>query len=260
MATLSETKICLFWYRIEASGIFSNWWNGDSTADPDTLQGGIPFAVGAMMDEPLYLFACGTGDAGISINFGPAINAFAPKTYLPGWPAANGAPDVLDPASVQGSAVRASATHVDFPSTPGCINSFTGQRVGRFYFQYTLNYDIFSGQAGCGVMRAGSQVNFVQQGRKNVSDPVGGPMINGGNIGTTPPYTTSVEFQNVSVQSQTKLGAPSGSVMGVAVALIPQFEYVPSLFSPVKLPPLICCPINRNRALARFRRNLKGQP
>lgn len=250
MVTTAGTKICLLWYRIVRNpSLGSIPWNNDARADPDALVGGIPFAQGAMMDEPLFIFACGTGDAGIALNTGPLFNPLAeiPDTFVPGWPSFTGPfGDTFDPASGQGSAVI-NGPNVAFPNIPGACNSLSGQRVGRYYFEYTVSYDIFSQQAGCGIMRLGSQLNFIQQGRKSSTDNIGGPMIQGGNIGTVPQYQPSVQLFNVGVQSSPLVPAPGGTVMGVAVALIPYAYFIPSLFSAVPLPSLICCPDQRQR-------------
>ena len=74
MATVSSTKLCLVWYRVVQSGtpppFIGGPWNDDTTADPDQLIGGVPFNTGLCLSEPIYLTGCGTGDAGLSMNFG----------------------------------------------------------------------------------------------------------------------------------------------------------------------------------------------
>lgn len=257
MATLSETKICLFWYRIEQSGSFpprsGGAWNNDSRASPDDLVGGIPFNQGACLTEPLYLTACGTGDAGITMAFGPAEFNFgfsgAPLTYNLGWPNAFGGYDNFDPTSLQGSAaLDGTLTQASFIAAPGSVRSVTGQTRGRFYVQYKVTYDIFSQQTGAGIMRRDAQLNFIQQGRQNGADNIGGSMVQGGNIGTTPQFQTNVNTFGVSSSPSPLLGAPSPSYIGLAIAIIPQFNFVPAPISAVPLPRLICCPEQRQAA------------
>lgn len=252
MATLSETKICLFWARIVSVGgspFLSGAWNNDSRADPDNLTGGIPFNQGGCLTEPMYLTACGTGDAGVYANFGQAPFAAAridiPKTYVPGWPGADGLPDTFDPASIQGSTVLSSGNRSNtFANSPGSVRSTTGWAQGRFYAEYQVNYDIFSQKAGMGVMRRDAQLNSIFSGQQNISDNFGGAMPQGGSLGS---YFFNVQTFGVTF-AQAIMQAPALSFMAIAIAMIPQYQYVPAPFSAVKLPDLICCPVARHSA------------
>lgn len=265
MATLSEKKICLLWYQITNNGTPNEGsaWNNDTRASPDDLVGGIPFDTGACLSEPMYLTACGTGDASVQMGFGPAeffIEAVIPRTYTPGWPNGGGGYDTFDAASLQGSASfhSGSPIWIDFPTSPGVARSVTGWTRGRFFVQYKLHYDIFSQQAGAGIMRAGALLNFAQQGKQNGSDIIGGAMVQGGDIGQVPPYQTQINAFGVAGAQDPLVSAPDGSIISLAIALVPQFQYVPTPYQMVKLPDLICCPVARRSATARIR-NRSGQ-
>lgn len=265
MATLHQTKICLFWYQVSHNNIPNSGtpWNNDSTASPDDLVGGIPFDTGACLSEPMYLTACGTGDAGIEMAFGPAeffLAAFRPRTYILGWPNETGGYDEFDSASLQGDATLGPLSNqMNNGAGPGSVRSRTGQTRGRFFVQYRVTYDIFSQQAGAGVMRRDAQLNFIQQGRQNGGDNIGGAMVQGGNVATVPPFLSNVNTFGVSSADLTLVGAPNNSIISLAIALVPQYEYTPSLFQAIKLPDLICCPVSRNRATAMLLRH-DGQP
>lgn len=251
MATLSQTKICLFWY-LASQGISqpSIAWNNDPHASPDDLTGGIPFNTGHCLDEPMFLSACGTGDAGVEMAF--ALNQFfigglVPSTYIPGWPNALGGIDAWDPATLLGGAGISGNTLTN-GGGPGSVQSKTGWTRGRFCVQYKVHYDIFSQSAGAGIMRAGSDLSGIFSGEKSAADHIGGVMTQGGNGATVPPYQTVANAFGVANAPSPFLGFPDGSIVTLAIAIIPQFNYVPSPFSAVKLPDLICCPVTRHRA------------
>jgi hypothetical protein len=251
MATLSRTKICLFWYQItDGDGLGTTGWNNDARASPDDLAGGIPFNTGACMSEPMFLSACGTGDAGIQMAFQLSdflITRVIPPTYFPGWPNASGTKDGWDPGSLLGTATIA-GDRVNIGASPGSAQSVTGWKQGRFCVQYQLHYDIFSQLAGAGIMRSGADLTSIFLGEKTAVDHIGGAMVQGGNVASTPPYQTSVNVFGVNSSPSPLVGASDGSIITLAIAIVPQFNYVPSPFSAVKLPDLICCPVTRHRA------------
>jgi len=221
-------------------------WNDDTTADPDNLIGGVSFAQGACITDPIYLTVTGTGDAGVDVNTGSAdFAAIPPATYHRGWPNIFGGPDNLDFTSELGdvSIDAGNPRKADFGAGPGVISMITPQTIGRYYFEYTLSYDIFSGHAGCGPMLQGCQLGFADGGEKSAGDPIGGSMAQGGILGTYKPYLSTFG----SISKTHNMTAPSGTIMGMAVALIPQAIFVPSSFVSVKLPGLMCCPDHKRR-------------
>lgn len=258
MATISERKVCLVWSRVVAAGGIpanQSWWNGDSRADPDTLAGGVAFDLGGCLNENLVLMACGTGDAQIAMNFGQfrfsSPLPMLPKTYFPGWPNASGSPDAFDPAAQQGSGTLTDNNQtVTFVSTAGVAQSLTGWGRGRFYVEYILGYDIFSQGTGAGPMRMGSQIAYAETGQKNISDPIGGVMVNGGDVIGHPVSIYALGSEAVTDYAV----APSSSIMALAIALIPRFNAVPQLFQAQRLPQPHCCPDARLRGQALSRR------
>jgi hypothetical protein len=257
MALISSTKVCLMWYIIVQSGpqppILGGAWNNDTTASPDDLTGGIPFNVGGCLTEPIYLMATGTGDANVNMNFGQGqFFGSLPNTYQVGWQNKFGGIDKFDAASVQGSAtIDSSGFQVGFPTSAGAARSVTGIGIGRYYVEYTVTYDIFSQLTGAGPMRAGAQIPYAGDGGYSSTDPNGGAMVSGGNITTTPPYQPSVGALNVSgLKPSPLLGAPSQTVMGLAIAVIPQALFVPQPFVGIPLRNMRCCPATQNLARA----------
>lgn len=249
MAILSQKKTCLLWYLAsQGVGQPSVAWNNDTTASPDDLRGGIPFDTGACLDEEMFLTACGTGDAGIQMAFSflDFFLPIIPSTYIPGWPNKFGGIDTWDASSLQGSASLA-GNRLNCGSSPGSVRSTTGWKSGRFCVQYQVHYDIFSQQAGAGIMRKNAQLNQIFLGEQNGGDIIGGSMVQGGNIGTTPPYQTSVNTFGVNKPGSPFIGFGDQTFMVLAIALLPQFNYVPSDFRAVKLPDLVCCPVTRQQ-------------
>lgn len=251
MAAVSGSKICLFWVRYHKptlGGLAPQFWNGDPTANPDTLTGGINFGAGKVLDGPLYLTVTGTGDAGVTVTtVGPYAlqGGFGPYTYTPGWIDPIGG-DPLDPATIQGSTVingsPGAVTSVSFPAVPGSIQGSKGAKFGRYYFEYQNNYDIFSNAAGCGPMRLGAQLAYLPSGAFSVSDNDGGAMANGGDIATS--WGLNAYANGVNFQPPAPVPAPGTALnpqFGVAVAIIAKANFIPSLFSAVRLPAVPCC-------------------
>lgn len=249
MATLAATKICLLWYRIVQQGgsLEGTPWNMAAGANPDTLEGGIPFNVGACITEPLFLTGCGTGDAGIDMAFGPPFNPFAeiPETYTPGWFNDAGGIDIWDIASTQGGCT-VSGGQLFNGAGAGAARSRTSKTQGRYYVEYTVRYDIFSNQTGVGIMRKGAQLGPMIAGELTSGDPIGGAMIQGGQLGS---YVTNVNVFGNSFAPNNFVEGVTDTVMGMAIALIPQAVFVPQLFSAVPLPRLTCCPATQQLRL-----------
>ncbi len=265
MATLSLTKICLFWFRIVASPTLEQTsWNGNSHADPDTLTGGIAFNQGGCLTDPLYLTATGTGDAGVVAKFQPPFTSppiWLPKTYGL-WPADDSGHARFDDTNLQGSAAltNPARTSVSFIATPGAAQTTTGILAGRYFAEYQVTYDIFSSRTGMGIIRHNAELAQLTSGRFSVADAFGGAMVQGGDLGTVPTYQTSLDVFGSTLAGSNVVSAPGNTVLAIAMAVIPQYNYVPNLISAVSMPRLICCPVQRNRGLARLLRNRKGQP
>lgn len=251
MARVASTKIALLWYQICATtGGRHAAWNVSAAANPDTLEGGIPFNIGACLTEPLYLCATGTGDAQITCSFGGPFVGPVPTTFNPGWTDDQGNAAHWDLATAQGSAsVGPGNNQVAFPTTPGAIFSNAAKTFGRWYFEYTVTYDIFSQQAGVGIMRKGALLPYLTNGQYSVTDNIGGAMVQGGSNSGSPTYQSQVNAFGSPYAPDPLLWAPSGTTFGVAIALIPQALYVPQLFSSIPLPRLVCCPEEQNKRL-----------
>lgn len=249
MAPLSLTRQVYFWTRkvLDETGMpVPIRWNDDANANPATRKGGIPLVIDTLAGQPLFATVCGSGDASIAINWGQALfggggpqNLIVPAGFFPGWPQANGQADNFNPASIQGSAQPVAGLGVNFPDTPGSVQSATGYQGGQFYWEYQLaGYDLFSTSLGMGLQRAGGDLNFQFGGEFNASDANGGAIVNGGNLGNG--FEVSVLANGATVLSDF-LVAGEGATMGIAVAILTSVNFIPALFTSVKLPCVPCC-------------------
>lgn len=217
-------------------------WDGVTAGSPgpDGQNPGQP--------NPFYLTAQGTGDGAISLNPSPRA-AHAPPGFLPGWPFF----DRWDPSTVQGSAVILPFNTASFPSSPGMVQNLLKQPLGfgagtggpnglpwgKYYFEYTVGYDLFSQDTGVGVCRRNPVLTpWFDGGGLATNNINGGVMVNGGNI--TNQFTGNLETKLLVGPSLT-LSAPSGSTIGVAVQL---GGFIPAQYDPQQLQPvpLVCVP------------------
>lgn len=272
MAAISTSRTLLIWGRVvkKLAGpghvLVASPWNGINTADPDNLIGGISFQVPPHRNDAYILTAKGTGDAGGYLNTGAGApgDAFGfagvpPSTYTQGWPNAFGGFDTIDPASALGSAAgHISGNQVQFPTTPGACTTTTAWANGRFYVEMKVtNQDLFSGGLGIGVMRPGFDLTYIfANAEYSVSDPNGGAMLDGGNLGTTPPYqlTASTNGSNTGFGLTPDATNANDTWLSFAVAMLTRDNFIPQPFSAVPLPRLICCPVTRMRAMAQLRK------
>src|ERR1700722_12443363 len=95
------------------------WFGAISGADPVANTGGIDLS--AMTGTPMFPAVQGTGDAGISVNFGATAFGFSvPSGYTAGWPHVGGGFTTLDPSKLLGSAqLIAGNLRAGFPSSQG---------------------------------------------------------------------------------------------------------------------------------------------
>jgi hypothetical protein len=194
-----------------------------------------------MPGAPVYLTAQGTGDSGVILNTAPPP-VRVPKGFFPGWPNANNnfAPgDIFNPLTALGSAIgNVNPSQVSFPTTNGLVQGLTGVTQGRYYFEYTPTYDIFSSQTGCGVGRLGPTLAaWFNKGGYGTSDNNGGLFIDGGTPNTFDAHLDANTGTGPDIGS-----AVAGSIIGVAVIVTE--DYIPQLFNPQQLQPvpLVCIP------------------
>lgn len=202
-------------------------WNNNPAADPVANVGGIDIsAVG--VPTPVDVIVQGTGDAGITANFGASPFVFpVPAGYTPGWPDILGNPSVFSPGAVQGSAVvDGSGLQVSFLSSPGIAWANTNHLGGKFYFELVNpTGDIFSADWGGGIgdviaivfSPGGNYVDWIGSGKAGPSNPLGGALVTGQVLGS---HTSSIRALGVNlIPSAFDFAINAGNVLGIAVFL-----------------------------------------
>lgn len=236
MVAISQSRMCFIWTRV-VHPISTPWFGVSANVDPETLDGGISFGAGKVLTNPLYLTALGTGDGAVTVNTGGGtFFGDIPPGFTPGWPDENGLPDLFDPSTGQGSAV-VSPLSVAFPNAAGCAQSFTGQDDGSFYLEYTFTGDLFTNLCGIGAARLMPGLAEIFNGGFAPGDPDGGAVTNTGFNNT---WQASIAANNATT-FLTPLSTPPGNVMGVAIAIVNQANFIPQPFFPMQLPPMSCC-------------------
>jgi hypothetical protein len=235
-------------------------WNGNGQASPSFGTGGVDFSADALGDDPLYLYALGSGDVELEVftSYNYATGIFAgiqsrvPAGFTLGFPDAGGAQ--FDNGTAQGSAVFFPSTQIcQFQTVAGCIMADNPVLTGFHYFEYYTNLLTFSSNsAGIGIARAGATMNELFAGEQNASDIYGGPVTWGGFLGNSWKMNGRLFGDIDAITWGSSQGfVPQGSIVGVAMAITQEQGYVPTIIQPVKLPGVPCCPIkmpaNKNR-------------
>jgi len=215
-----------------------------------------------MAGDTFYPTIQGTGDAVLSVSFGPLVDPIfglpapgVPAGVFPGVVAANGAGfSKLSPGAQFnfGSAALIGDVGVQFPTSYGLTQSPDGVSQGSWFFQATVqSVDIFSslygigwgrvyGGGGAGKMDPNA---WVGNGAYNGSDPNGGALIFTGGFNT---YIPHFGAQGVALPA-----APPGNSMGVlstfgAAIFLPPFvnlyQFDPAKLIAVDMPCIPCCP------------------
>jgi hypothetical protein len=164
-----------------------SWFGSAPGADPVANTGGMDLS--AMAGTTMYPAVQGTGDAGITVNFGASAFSFpVPSGYVAGWPHSGGGFTTLDPSKLFGSAALGSGNLVaGFASVPGLAQAVDGYATGKYYFELVNpTGDLFSADWGGGIgqnFAVGGNLNeWFSNGRFSSSNNLGGGLIGGQNL------------------------------------------------------------------------------
>jgi hypothetical protein len=254
---MTTPEPCRVWIGIVRGGVAGTtiWLNGN----PDVLAGGTSFAVpGHFPGEALYLTACGTGDAALSVNFGGSLNSFGgrvPAGFYPGWPVKNGV-DIngFDPASFRGSAGFTNPFFhppplqtIAFPTVVGLAQTIDGHTAGAYYIEYQTTYDIFSNLAGVGISKSPNGVapnvnSFPAHGAYDIADPNGGLAVNGGFNAS---WMLSLAANGVTAPALPAWAVdPTGTTIALAIYITqPDNTFRPNNLTPVAMSCVPCTPL-----------------
>lgn len=201
------------WFRLNNGSWFPNG------GDPAALTGGISMV--PIQGHPFFVGVQGSGDAGISVNFGAtAFAGTVPDGFTAGWPSPTGGFSTLDPAKCSGSAgLGTDHLSAGFANSAGLAQSVDGYSEGAFYFELVNpTGDIFSNSWGGGVgrnMSDGGDWTKWFGGEFTSSDNNGAALVTGQN--RSHELSSLVAFSNVIVSDVFDFGTGANNIVGVAV-------------------------------------------
>ena len=210
-------------YQVFFTKVGTNEWNGNPSANPVTLVGGIDLS--AMIGLPILPTAQGTGDGQVAFNFGAtSFSGSVPTGYIAGWPSSGGGHTTLDASRLYGSASLSGGNLIaSFPTTAGMAQATDAYTSGAYYFEITIHgADLFTTDLGGGVGQnytsGGNFNDWIQDCAFATGLPLGGTAVKGS---SQPNYTGEIQALGVSNVVPNFANLTVNTVIGVAVFLSP---------------------------------------
>lgn len=172
-----------FWFALN-----NGFWNNNPAADPATDVGGVDLSGTLFEGNVVGPIVQGTGDAGITANFGATPFTYAvPTGYYAGFPDNTGTGSTnFAPGFTAGSAVvNPGGLQVSFPASPGGAYALNGTNEGKYYWELVNpTGDIFSADWGGGIGNdfsiPGFDLNYwINNGAYGPGNDIGGILITG---------------------------------------------------------------------------------